>query len=108
MPPISSITIQKKPSQLFNRHAEKRASPRLPANDLSQILFGNQAIGCLIHNLSGEGTMIEVSTTQIPDRFILVNYKSANRMVCEVVWRDHLRIGVKFITIPKSFRSGFK
>ncbi|MCF6320168.1 MAG: PilZ domain-containing protein [Rhizobiaceae bacterium] len=92
---------------LFNRPDEKRASRRRPANDLSQILFGNQAIGCLVHNISDEGAMIEVSTSQVPDRFILLNYKSANRMVCEVVWRDHLRIGVKFVTIPKPFNTGF-
>lgn len=77
------------------------------ANDLSQIQFDNQLIGCLIHNLSNEGAMIEVSTSQVPDRFVLVNYAENKRMACKVVWRDHLRLGVEFLTTPKSFNTGF-
>ena len=94
--------------QLFNPNINKRASPRYPANDLAQILFDNHILGCLIHNISNEGAMIEVSTSRVPDRFILANFRTKQRMACTVVWRDHLRIGVRFVTVPKPFRDSFK
>ena len=107
MPPAQSIKNNVDNFRLFNRECEKRSSPRRFANDLSQIKFGNQMIGCLVRNLSDDGAMIEVSTSQVPDRFILMNYRTKKRMICKIVWRDHLRFGVKFSTIPKSFCDGF-
>jgi len=106
--PLPTSNPNSSPKLLFNSAGEKRSSPRRPANDLAQILFEKHVIGCLIHNISDEGAQIEVSTSQVPDRFILANYNTSTRMVCKVVWRNHLHIGVKFVTIPKSFHEGFK
>ena len=105
---MAPYTSHKLSEQLFNTHQEKRTSPRVPTNDLAQILFGKHVLGCLIHNISNEGAMIEISTSRVPERFILANFRTGKKMACEVMWRDHLRIGVRFITIPKSFHESFK
>lgn len=105
----NTVSLQQQQiGRLFNPVDEKRRLPRFAASDLSQIEYGNQLIGCRIHNLSENGAMIEVSTYQVPDRFILVNYNTKMRMICKVVWREKLNIGVKYITIPKSFSDGFR
>ncbi len=98
----------KKNDLLFNSDSETRSSPRYPANDLAQILFDNQSLGCLIHNISKNGAMIETSTSQVPDRFILVNYVTKMRMACEIKWQRNLHFGVRFVTIPKSFHDSFE
>jgi len=108
MPPSPLVDKSPNESRLFNHEGEKRRNSRHSADDLSQILFGNQMIGCRVHNLSKNGAMIEVSISQVPDRFILVNFRTKQRMVCEVIWREHLNLGVRFTTIPKSFSDGFK
>lgn len=107
MPPAHLNVNSTTDTRIFNLKNNKRKSARRFVNDLSQIVFGNQMIGCLVHNLSDEGAMIEVSTSQVPDRFILMNFRTKKRVICQVVWRDHLKIGVKYSTIPKSFRDGF-
>lgn len=106
-PSIASPNPQKN-KRLFNPANEKRRQPRYATDDLSQIVFGSQMIGCRIHNMSLNGAMIEVSTYQVPDRFILVNYNTKKRMICEVAWRAQLHIGVNFVTVPKPFSDGFK
>lgn len=107
MPPAHLSTNPALSNRIFNLESNKRKSARRFVNDLAQINFGNQMVGCLVHNLSDEGAMIEVSTSQVPDRFILKNFRTKKRVICEVVWRDHLRFGVKFSTIPKPFSDGF-
>ena len=106
-PTVTSINPHNN-KKLFNSANEKRRQPRYATNDLSQIVFGSQMIGCRIHNMSSSGAMIEVSTHQVPDRFILVNYNTKKRMICKVAWRAQLHIGVNFITVPKSFSDAFK
>ncbi len=91
----------------FGERPDARRQPRVASDDLAQIRFGNHLIGCRVHNISPNGAMIEVSTHQVPDQFVLVNYRSKKRMVCKVAWRDNLFIGVKIVSTPKSFRDGF-
>ncbi len=102
----STIPARQK-TRLFNRHQEKRARARRNVKDLSQIRFANHMIGCLVHNISEDGAMIEVSTHQVPDSFILANYRTKKRVICKVMWRDNLHLGVKFVTKQKLFCDGF-
>lgn len=93
--------------RLFNREDERRRSPRHSADDLATIHFAGQKLSCRIHDISSDGAQLEFSTIQVPDRFILFNFNTNHKALAQVVWRDHLRMGVRFISTPKIFRDGF-
>lgn len=85
--------------------SERRNSERLRARDLSEIIATgmSEAITCLVCNLSIAGAMIEVARSDIPQRFVLVNHARSQRALCRVVWRDGRRIGLRFLSPPRSF-----
>ena len=85
--------------------AEQRRHPRDPAHDLSQIMLPGSKIGlpCLIHNISRVGALLEVSTSDLPKRFILANYTKRTKTLCRLVWRRDRMIGVEFLTAPRPF-----
>ena len=85
---------------------EKRRFARLPARDLSEIFLPGSRVPltCMVHNLSEHGAMIETSTPDLPQRFILTNHARRNRMVCEVAWRSGRLLGVRFATPPRDLR----
>ncbi|MCC0022084.1 MAG: PilZ domain-containing protein [Nitratireductor sp.] len=89
----------------FEDVTEKRAFPRDPARDLSEIILDGSKYGvaCLIHDLSPAGAKLEVSCGELPKRFILANYTKQTRTVCRLVWRSGNMIGVSFLTKPRHF-----
>lgn len=76
-----------------------RNQPRSLALKTGHIFFGDTQDGCdcLVWNICRHGALIEVERETIPPeefRFILMGL-SLNQL-CEVVWRDGRRVGVKF------------
>lgn len=84
---------------------ERRDTAREPARDLCEIVVDNArfAISCLAHNISATGALLESSSTDVPDRFILANHAKRMRTVCRVVWRCGRMMGVRFATQPRPF-----
>lgn len=105
--PSQNTIPQANDARLFDRENERRRNPRHSVDDLATIQFSNQKLSCRIHDLSIDGAQLEFSTVQVPDRFILFNFKTNRKSLAQVVWRDHLRVGVRFISTPKIFSDGF-
>lgn len=68
------------------------------------------AAGCIVRDLSATGAKLEIrsdrgsvvmTTSAIPDSFILVIENESIEVSCAVVWRDHRDIGVRFISPMK-------
>ena len=84
---------------------ERRRSTRVPVNDLSEILNekGKSVCGCVVHNLSETGAMLEVSHQDLPKRFVLANRKKNTKAACSIVWQCGGLVGVEFLTEPRSY-----
>lgn len=78
---------------------DRRDRPRKPTRDLSSLRTGpaDPAITCMVHNLSETGAMIETSTRDLPERFILDNPAQNIRKLCRVVWSCGGLTGLEFI-----------
>jgi hypothetical protein len=63
------------------------------------IRFGDQAVDCLVRNLSETGAGMEVVNHKfdIPSKFELVLPADGLCQLCRVVWRKDHRIGVAFL-----------
>ncbi len=103
MKPEIATTSRILQNQIDDICMENRKQERMDAGDLSQILFNNRSFGCLVVNLSACGALLNVSTIQVPDKFILMNFGINRKAACKVVWRDHYLIGVRFITKLRLF-----
>jgi hypothetical protein len=59
-----------------------------------------QFIGCVVHDISNGGARLSftVPLTVLPRTFTLVLFKDSVKRDCELVWRDHGVVGVKFIS----------
>ena len=88
-----------------NNGPERRRSERVPVNDLSEILNekGKSVCGCVVHNLSETGAMLEVSQQDLPKRFVLANRKKNTKAACSIVWQCGGLVGVEFLTEPRSY-----
>lgn len=77
----------------------------MPASDLSEIVVPGRKGGtpCLILDISAQGARLEVSHSDLPKRFMLVNYTSRTRTLCRLVWQQSRHIGVEFLCEPKPF-----
>jgi hypothetical protein len=75
---------------------EKRSAPRKVVLMSGVIELADSALSCLVINMSISGAALEVSNTNIPDRFCLFFKADNTRIPCRVVWRDSERIGVAF------------
>ena len=76
---------------------EKRTVPRRRVLKAGKIEFGGSVIDCTVRNLSKVGAALDVPTpVGIPDQFDLVIPSDALRFSCRVLWRQRIRIGVRF------------
>ncbi len=88
------------------RHAtDKRAAPRDPAQDLSEIILPGQkhGIACMIRDISASGAKLEVSCGDLPARFVLANYTKRTKTICRQIWRKNRLVGVQFLSKPRVF-----
>lgn len=77
--------------------SEKRAVPWRRVLKAGRIEFGGAVIDCTVRNLSKVGAALDVPTpVGIPDQFVLVIPSDALRFSCRAVWRQRIRIGVRF------------
>ncbi len=59
--------------------------------------FGGTVLPCLVKNISSSGAALEInSPLWFPDRFLLVIPSEQFRKICEIVWRQERRVGVRF------------
>lgn len=84
-------------------YLEKRAHPRSPALDLSEIfLVGtDHAFACMVQDISETGAKLQVSCGILPNKFALVNHVKRTRTLCKTIWRKNSLIGVRFISRPR-------
>ena len=76
---------------------EHRTSARRRLLKSGKISFGGGAIDCTVRNFSETGAAIDVtSPVGIPDHFTLLIDSDHIQGPCQVVWRKHSRIGVRF------------
>jgi len=79
---------------------ERRRQDRENSNDLSEIITesGKTVIGCVVHNISSSGAMLELTSSYLPKRFVLSNHVKNTKVVCKVVWQCGRLAGVEFLT----------
>jgi len=76
---------------------ETRIATRHRLLKAGTIKFGNDAIDCMVRNLSVTGAALEVSNqNSIPANFTLVVPSDGLHLPCNVAWRSGYRIGVAF------------
>lgn len=78
---------------------DRRTATRKPTKDLSSLKVGMKGptITCMVHNVSETGALIETSTRELPERFILDNPDQGIRKLCRVVWSYGQLTGVEFL-----------
>jgi len=78
---------------------ERRRAPRSRSYKSGQInAEGYPSIDCIIRNLTDGGACIEVDSKLVrTDQFRLVIHPEYLNRLCDVVWREPKRIGVKFV-----------
>jgi hypothetical protein len=59
-----------------------------------------QLIGCLVHDISNGGARLSftIPLAVLPRTFTLVLFKDSVQRDCELVWRDHGVVGIRFIS----------
>jgi len=62
-----------------------------------RVSFGCERVNCVVRNLSVTGAMIEVQTSDVIPREIILDILGRGaRFPCHVVWRHYRRLGVAF------------
>jgi hypothetical protein len=79
---------------------DRRSEPRSHALKTGQVSFGDpqECCDCLVWDIARSGAMIEVAPdTKLPEEFRLISTGLSLNQLCEVVWREDRKIGVKFV-----------
>ena len=75
----------------------KRAARRERVFKAGRVSFGCERVNCVVRNLSVRGAMIEVQTSDVIPREIILDILGRGaRFPCHVVWRHYRRLGVAF------------
>ena len=84
-------------------NSERRTAPRKKTEDLSSIVVNvnGRIITCMVHNISETGAMIQTSTRELPQRFILDNPNEGIRRACRVIWSKGDLTGVEFSKVSR-------
>jgi hypothetical protein len=81
--------------------AELRKKPRQPFHYRASILTPSDPTprSCSIADISETGAKVSVEIEhELPDQFILfLTPNGATRRLCQVIWRNGLTVGVRFI-----------
>ena len=76
---------------------DKRAARRELVFKAGRVSFGCERVNCVVRNLSVTGAMIEVQTSDVIPREIILDILGRGaRFPCHVVWRHYRRLGVAF------------
>jgi hypothetical protein len=82
---------------------ERRKYPRTEINEPAYVSSGGAVTSCVVRNISPEGAAIDVENPAfVPARFRLVMAKDASVYECSVAWIQQNRIGLTFVTPPKT------
>jgi PilZ domain-containing protein len=82
---------------------ERRKYPRTEINEPAYVSSGGAVMSCVVRNISPEGAAIDVENPAfVPARFRLVMAKDAFVYECSVAWIQQNRIGLTFVTLPKT------
>jgi PilZ domain-containing protein len=78
---------------------EKRKHQRTEINEPAYISAGGSVMHCTVRNISPQGAAIDVDNPAfVPPRFRLVMASGSSSRECTVVWLQHKRVGVSFIS----------
>jgi hypothetical protein len=81
----------------FDLVAKARRAHRYFVLKAGTIVFGRNAIDCVVRNLSTSGAALEApNQAGIPPRFVLDIPSDGLRLACRVKWRREHRLGVEF------------
>ena len=76
---------------------DNRAARRERVFKAGRVSFGCERVNCVVRNLSVRGAMIEVQTSDVIPREIILDILGRGaRFPCHVVWRHYRRLGVAF------------
>ena len=76
---------------------DKRAARRERVFKAGRVSFGCERVNCVVRNLSVTGAIIEVQTSDVIPREIILDILGRGaRFPCHVVWRHYRRLGVAF------------
>jgi PilZ domain-containing protein len=76
---------------------ETRAAPRHRVMKPAQIGYGGEKYACTLRDVSTTGAALQLHhVMQTPDNFILLVPEDGLELVCRLVWRSGLRLGVAF------------
>ena len=76
---------------------DKRAARRERVIKAGKLSFGCERVNCVVRHLSVTGAMIEVQTSDVIPREIILDILGRGaRFPCHVVWRHYRRLGVAF------------
>ncbi len=67
----------------------------------AKIVYGEQdfTLDCVVRDLTGTGARLKLPDGQaVPDRFILLEFRSGVAYEAHVVWKRHPEIGVSFLS----------
>ncbi|MDP4005124.1 PilZ domain-containing protein [Methylobacterium sp. NEAU K] len=79
---------------------ERRNEPRSHALKTGQLAFGHpqEHCDCLVWDIARSGAMIELEPDMTaPETFRLISTGLSLNQLCEVVWRDGQKLGLKFV-----------
>jgi hypothetical protein len=79
---------------------DRRGEPRSHALKTGQVSFGDpqECCDCLVWDIARSGAMIEVEPgTNPPEEFRLISTGLSLNQLCEIVWRDGRKIGLRFV-----------
>ncbi len=83
----------------LNLPYEGRRSRRFQIENLSELVLdiNGRTISCMVRNISETGAMIESSSNELPNCFVLSIPEQNLRVLCRKVWEQENRIGVAFL-----------
>lgn len=85
--------------------ADMRKSVREETWDIGEITIGcnKMVVACVVENISEHGARLEVAYPELPDRFVITNYRRRTKTLANLVWRNGRSMGVRFLGAPRMF-----
>ena len=78
---------------------DRRNSPRTSVQWSASLAFGGKSMDCTLRDISETGASVSVSDTgKVPSVISLVIAGKPGRRLVEVVWRNPVSLGLRFLT----------
>lgn len=82
---------------------ERRKYQRTEIDEPAYVSSAGAVMSCVVRNISTEGAAIDVENPSfVPPQFRLVLAKDSSIRECKVIWIQHKRIGVAFLSATET------